>query len=401
MKVLALIPDFIEKPGGGLGEQFRHLYSHLKDKVEFYIIGHPERAESFKNFKYAINPIPICSHPCLSTAYGQAEYFLKALEFGVEFDIIHSFDWSTAYAGCLCSWHFKKPLVSSINLSPRLLSESKIPLAFEPNTLDGQHIEELMCHIEELGLLHSNRVIAVSDYYAGIFKPFGNKVRVIKNGIDEKSWVQKRKPNLPGKNKIKVCYIGRASSMKGIEIITNSKIPDDIDFYFVVSIKSAEAQPWEAVRKKRNNVNIFHIPGLYGQDKIDFLFSMDAVVMPSHHEPFGIVALEALISENILITTNTGGIAEITEGINILQIQNSVDLECAFEKLKSMSEDVKKSYCVEGAKKAKTFKWDVIADQYLKIYQDVLQEDFIPIKTTHMLDLDYDTLTNPDMGKQP
>jgi glycosyltransferase involved in cell wall biosynthesis len=391
MKVLALIPDFIQKPGGGLGEQFKHLYNCLKDKVDFYVVAHPEVNRDIKNFKYAVNPIPLCGHPGLSTAYGQAEYFLKALEFGVEFDVIHSFDWSTAYGGCLCSWHFKKPLISSINLSPKLLNHSNIPLCYDPNTLDGKDINSLMEYIEELGLIHANKIITVSDYYANIFKPFGN-ISVIKNGLQVDDWVQKRAPKLPGKNKTKVCYIGRASTMKGIDTIVNCDIPEDIDFYFIVSKKSSESKCWESIKNKVNNRNIFHIPGLYDQDKIDFLFSMDGVVMPSTHEPFGIVALEALISNNVFITTNTGGIREITEDVDILQINNSQDLSQALMTLRDMTEDVRYQYHKKGVASARKWSWDKIAKDYYNIYCEVSKESHKHIRTTYMLDLDSDTL---------
>lgn len=392
MKVLALIPDFIDKPGGGLGEQYRNLYKALDGKVDFYTIAHPEKNKTIKHFKYAVNPVPLCGHPCLSTAYGQSEYLLKALEFGVDYDIIHSFDWSTAYAGCLCSWHFKKPLISSINLSPRLLNQANIPLCLDINTKDGRAINDLMCYFEELGLIHSNKIITVSEYYAEVFKPFGDKIHVIKNGLKIEEWKETRKPKLPGKNKTKVCYIGRATGMKGIDTIVNCNVPDDIDLYFVVSIKSAEKEHWEKVKKKHNGKNIFHIPGLYGQDKIDFLFAMDAVIMPSIHEPFGIVALEALISNNVFITTNSGGIKEITEGVDVLQIETSNDLEQALNTLKNMPEDVRSRYHQQGVNRAKMFNWNTIAEQYYNLYKETLSESYIPIKTTHMLDLDSDML---------
>ena len=43
MKVLALIPDFLEKPSGGLGEQMQNIVRELKDKVDYYICGYPEK----------------------------------------------------------------------------------------------------------------------------------------------------------------------------------------------------------------------------------------------------------------------------------------------------------------------------------------------------------------------
>ena len=41
MVVHVIFPDRIQKPVGGLGEQFGHIYSRLKHKVNFQIIGQP------------------------------------------------------------------------------------------------------------------------------------------------------------------------------------------------------------------------------------------------------------------------------------------------------------------------------------------------------------------------
>ena len=124
MKVLALIPDFLEKPSGGLGEQMQNIIRELKGKVDYYICGYPEK-NSIDNYKSVIAPINF-EHVSLTTIYGQSMYFWEALEFKQDFDIIHACDWSTFYAGVLSSWHFKKPLICTVNLSLQQLNSSNI-----------------------------------------------------------------------------------------------------------------------------------------------------------------------------------------------------------------------------------------------------------------------------------
>ena len=370
MKVLAIVPDFIKEPSGGLGEQFRHLMEHLEGKIEYYIVGYPEE-NSYKNYKAANSPFRF-DHAALTTIYGQSIYFLKALDFKEEFDVIHAFDWSTFYAGWLCKEHFKKPLVCTVNLSLRALNSSGIYYCQDPKSIDGDRINQLQIYFEELGVIAANKVIQVSEYYNKLFPPqIQQKTKVIPNGIEIEKWVKKRDPKLPGKNKLKFCYIGRASAMKGIETILNCNIPNDIDFYFVVSSKNAEEPIFSNIKNKANGKNIFYIPGLYGQNKIDFLYAMDGVVMPSSHEPFGIVALEALISENLFITTGSGGIKEIVEGIEFFEIQNSTDLLNVFKKIQSLSEEDKQKIIKKGKDRALKYPWSVAAEQLYKIYTAV------------------------------
>jgi len=372
VKVLALVPDFVERPSGGLGEQFRHIMQQLEGRVEYFIAGYPEE-NSIKNYKSAIAPIPF-PHASLTTIYGQSIYFLKALEFKQEFDAIHAFDWSTFYAGYLCKEHFKKPLVCTVQLSLEQLNKDNIFYCHDPKTVDGIHINQLQIYFEQLGLLTADKIVQVSEYYNNLYSDYKEKSTIITNGIDIDKWVKKREPRLPGKNKLKFCYIGRASPMKGIDTILNCDIPDNIDFYFVVSPKNAEEPFFSNIKNKANGRNIFHIPGLYGQDKVDFLYSMDGVVMPSKHEPFGIVALEALISENLFITTASGGIKEIVESIDYFQIQDSNDLLKAFKNIQNLSDEVKQNIVQKGKQRALEFPWPKFADKLYNVYQEVIAE---------------------------
>jgi len=369
MKVLALIPDYIERPSGGLGEQFRNMYKCLNSKVDYYITSYPEE-NSIKNFKSVVSPFPF-PHSALTTIFGQAVYFLKGLEFREDFDIIHTFDWSTFYAGYLAKLYYNKPLVATLNLSLTQLNKEGIFYCMDPQSIDGIHINQVLVNYERLGLSHADRIIQVSKYYADLYPDYANKTIVIPNGLDIDKWVKTRTPNLPGKNKLKFCYIGRASPMKGLDIILGCSIPDNVDFYFVVSPKNAEEPYFSNIINKCNNKNIFHIPGLYGQDKIDFLFSMDGIVMPSRHEPFGIVALEALISENILITTASGGIKEIVDGIDYFKIKSSHDLERVFTEIKNMSDTEKAIIINKGKQRALQYSWSKFADQLYGVYKEL------------------------------
>ena len=199
MKVLALVPDYVEKPSGGLGEQYRNVLQQLKGKVDYYTVGYPEQ-NSVENYRSAAAPLPNFKHTALTTIYGQSIYFLEALKFNQDFDIIHAFDWSTFYAGYLCKEHFKKPLVCTVQLSLKQLNENGIFYCHDPNTVDGIHINNLQTQFEDLGLHNADKVIQVSEYYNSFYPNYQDKASVITNGIDVDSWVQKRTPNLPGIN---------------------------------------------------------------------------------------------------------------------------------------------------------------------------------------------------------
>lgn len=377
MKVLALIPDYLEKPSGGLGEQMQNVIKELKDKVDYYICGYPEK-NNIPNYRSVTAPIPNFPHVSLTTIYGQSIYFLEALEFKQEFDIIHACDWSTFYAGVLCSWHFKKPLVVTMNLSLQQLNKNGIFYCENPNNPDGYYINGLQVTFEQMGFYHANKIIHVSEYYANLYPEYLDKSTIIQNGLNLKKWKKQNKsPFIKGKNKTKFCYIGRASHMKGLDIILNSNIPDNIDFYFVVSDKNAEEPIFTNIKNKCNNKNIFHIQGLYDQEKIDFLFEMDAVVMPSSHEPFGIVALETLASKSLLVTTASGGIKEIVNNIDYFHIENSDDLNKTYNKILNLLDKDKELIIEKGLNKVSNFDWEIQATKIYNVYKEVKDMQYI------------------------
>lgn len=379
MKVLALIPDFLEKPSGGLGEQMQNIIRELKGKVEYFICGYPEK-NNIKNFKPVRAPLNF-EHVSLTTIYGQSIYFLEALEFKQDFDIIHACDWSTFYAGVLASWHFKKPLVCTVNLSLQQLNNAGIFYCHDANSPDGHYINKLQVYFEHMGLIYANKIIHVSDYYLNLYPDYKDKSVTIHNGLDLERWKKQRDSDfLRGKNKTKFCYIGRASAMKGIDMILESNIPDDVDFYFVVSEKNAEEPIFTNIKNKCNHKNIFHIQGLYGQDKIDFLHEMDAIVMPSIHEPFGIVALEALAAECVLITTAKCGIKEIVKDIDYIHIENIDDLNKAYNKVKNFSKEEKEKIIQKGKNHVLNFDWKIQSNKLYELYKEVMTMNYNPNK---------------------
>lgn len=382
IKVLALLPDYIDVPMGGLGIQFKNLYPHMAKKVDYYIVGCPEKP-NIKNFKGIPLPYEDFNFPAIKTIYDQLLYYHTALEFNTEFDIIHCYDWSTAMAGVYLSRHFKKPLVYGMNLSPKHLNTSGTFFCCNISTYDGMFLNQYMISQEKLGLDYANRITQVSNFYKNLFKEYSDKTVVIENGLNINDWEQKRPVKFPGKNKIKVCYIGRVCSMKGIEMICDADIPDNIDLYFVGQSKGAEGYIWKRIKDKVNNKNIFHIEGLYGQDKIDFLCAIDAVVMPSKHEPAGIVAMEALISKSLLITTATGGIAETVEGVDYLKVTDSNSLSEALKALTLMSESDILSLKNSGYKKMLSRDWENYAHHLYEMYASMLGESIIEPKNTN------------------
>jgi glycogen(starch) synthase len=72
-------------------------------------------------------------------------------------------------------------------------------------------------------------------------------------------------------------------------------------------------QQWlvEQARKHKVLKAITFVGHLHHQELVSLLHNADAAVLPSHYEPFGIVALEAAATGIPLVTSNVGGLGEL------------------------------------------------------------------------------------------
>ena len=120
--------------------------------------------------------------------------------------------------------------------------------------------------------------------------------------------------------------------MKGVQHLLEANVPQDIDLILVGSTNGGDAEVMQKIDPaiKANN-NIHYVGPIYGQEKIDMLNGADAVIVPSIHEPFGIVALEALASKSILLSSRVDGMGDFLDDKNsIIVPPGSYGIEKAF-----------------------------------------------------------------------
>ena len=121
------------------------------------------------------------------------------------------------------------------------------------------------------------------------------------------------------------------------------------------------------------NERLTIIPGLAPDDPelLQALKTAYCFVLPSHHEPFGIVALEALDAGLPLIASAVGGLKDfLSDGKNALLFEdgNAAELCDAFGKLES----VKDKLIENGRNTAQEYSWHTLAETLTSIYRELL-----------------------------
>lgn len=374
MKVIVLFPDSISIPTGGLGVQFKNIYSRLKDRVDFHIVGYPDN-NNIKNYIGAGHPLPMLQHGAINTLLGHTIYLAKALNFPKP-DLIHSYDWSTYLAGVYLSQIHKVPLLLSMQLSINAMAVSVgIMNCHDVNSVDGYWLHKTHVESEWFGLVNANKIINVSNGYAKYFPQLKDKTTVIPNGIDLKEWQPTEKIKLPGDRKFKVVYIGRQASMKSVSALLDAQIPENVDLIFVGSSNGGDANCVQKLQQqlRDNKPGLYHYGPAYDQEKVNVLFSADAIIMPSKHEPFGIVALEALASKSILLASRVDGLGDFLTDENSINCGFTADsITAALNYFTQLSESQKEKMIECGLQTCEKYKWDDIAEQYYEVYKSMI-----------------------------
>jgi len=372
MKVLVIFPDKMNKPTGGLGVQLQNLYQRLSNKIDFYIAGYPDDDNIIENYIGVSNYIPSLGHGSLNVLYGHSIYVTEALKFPKP-DLIHAYDWSTYLAGVCLSKIHNVPLLVTMQLSINALQTKGIYNCVDEKTIDGAWLHRTHTELELLGLNTASKIIHVSKGYSNYFShlDYDDKSVVIPNGVDLKSWTPKNKITLPGNNKYKIVYIGRFALMKSVDILAQIDLPDNVDLIFVGASYGGDAKCCELIEHAViNKPNFYYYGPAYDQEKIDILESADAVIIPSTHEPFGIVGLEGLASKSIVISSRVDGLGDFLDDSNSIKCGITKEgIELGIYKFLSLSQEQKDLMIQNGLEVCKKYNWDDIADQYYQVYE--------------------------------
>ena len=235
------------------------------------------------------------------------------------FDVIHAHDWLTAYAGKTLKHAHNTPLVSTIHATE----------AGRNSGIQGE-MQKYINDTEWMLTYESSEVIVNSNYMKNeLQRLFGlpyEKINVVPNGVNltlfngiEKDYEFRRKFAMD--NEKIILFMGRLVYEKGIQTLI-SAMPKILSHYH--DAKLVIAGKGGMIDELRNQVNylglgnkVYFTGYLKSKDVQRMYKSADVAVFPSTYEPFGIVALEAMLSGTPVVTSDIGGLNEIVEhGVN-------------------------------------------------------------------------------------
>jgi len=309
-----------------------------------------------------------------------------------QYDLIHSHYWlSGVVAHELQKW-WNVPIVHMAHTLG--INKNKV-------TKDSQQIEPKLRLDNELRLSEMvDRIIVSTEgersQIEKISLEYSDKTAVIPPGVDLKvfhPYLQseaRRQLEIPLDDKM-VLFVGRIEPLKGVDTLLHAiqylKESGDMPPKMCMSViggnpakprdtRHAELEKLMILRDELGLSNLVTFLGSRGQETLNrYYAAADVVVMPSHYESFGMVALEAMACGTPVIATDVGGLAQLIREGETGFLVPGMDSVALAERLGQVLSDNELRECLgrQAAEHAEAYAWPGITEQVINLYKHTLK----------------------------
>ena len=330
MKILMLTWEYPPRIVGGIARVVHDLSKRLiKDGHEVTVVTYRDNADvpEYENDKgvnvYRVDNYMI--HPnnfidwIMQLNFNMLSKATEIINKEGGFDVIHAHDWLVTYAAKSLKNAYDIPIVATIH-------------ATEAGRNSGIH-DETQRYINDTEWLltyEATEVIVNSNYMKNeIQRLFGlpfDKINVIPNGINlsnftgiERDYDFRRQYAMD--NEKIILYVGRLVYEKGVQHLI-AAMPKILSNYNDAKlIIAGRGGMMDELRAEASNLGLndkIYFTGYLNSKQVQKMYKCaDVAVYPSTYEPFGIVALEAMLAGVPTVVSDVGGLDEIvTHGVD-------------------------------------------------------------------------------------
>ena len=330
MKILMLTWEYPPRIVGGIARVVHDLSKRLiKDGHEVTVVTYRDSADvpEYENDKgvnvYRVDNYMI--HPnnfidwIMQLNFNMLSKATEIINKEGGFDVIHAHDWLVTYAAKSLKNAYDIPIVATIH-------------ATEAGRNSGIH-DETQRYINDTEWLltyEATEVIVNSNYMKNeIQRLFGlpfDKINVIPNGINLSNFTgierdyDFRRQYAMDNEKISL-YVGRRVYEKGVQHLI-AAMPKILSNYNDAKlIIAGRGGMMDELRAEASNLGLndkIYFTGYLNSKQVQKMYKCaDVAVFPSTYEPFGIVALEAMLAGVPTVVSDVGGLDEIvTHGVD-------------------------------------------------------------------------------------
>jgi D-inositol-3-phosphate glycosyltransferase len=319
---------------------------------------------------------------------------------GLNYDLIHSHYWMSGIAAKDLKAAWDVPIVQMFHT----LGLMKQRVARDANEMEGEY----RIQGEQEVLRIADRIVAATPAELAqlqwLYRADTSKVVIVPPGVDISHFYpipQDEAKEFIGLQPCEqlVLFVGRIEPLKGIDnlieaiailrrqgvIVCLSVIGGDPDQVVVkhsgsetkgsVEVNSAEMQRLQELRARYGMEDLVAFLGQRSQDTLPYYYSAaEAVVVPSHYESFGMVALEAMACGTPVVASQVGGLAYLVQDGETGYTVPADDPQALAEALNRLLKDTgtRTRMGRQGAVFAKGYAWSKIAARIVNIYEQAL-----------------------------
>ncbi|NMC46062.1 MAG: glycosyltransferase family 1 protein, partial [Chloroflexi bacterium] len=298
----------------------------------------------------------------------------------IHYDVIHSHYWLSGLAGLKLREKWNVPVMHMFHT----LAHLKNQIARSPAEMEG----ELRIASEKKIVEDADALIAATpiekEQLLAYYDADPEKITVLPPGVDLKRFYPipqdeaKAVIGIPSNEKV-ILYVGRIEPLKGIDNLLKAiaflRKADALTAcpHYVAIIGGDPDKPRELLDQEMRHLQDLNrrlglddmvvFLGKKDQDSLPYYYSAsEVVVMPSHYESFGMVALESMACGTPVIATRVGGLQQLVQdGITGLSVPD--------DDPRSLSEQLMRALCKEGLRDelrknglefAKNYSWTII-----------------------------------------
>jgi glycogen(starch) synthase len=282
-------------------------------------------------------------------------------------DVVHAHDWLVAHPAIALSEFYDVPMVSTIHAT-----EAGRHSGWVSGSLSRQvHAVESWLVRESDSLITCSA--SMSEEITELFGPGLAETTVIRNGINAARWPFARRRARTGPPEL--LFVGRLEYEKGVHdaIAALPRIRRAHPGATLTIAGEGTQQDWlvEQARKHRVLKATRFVGRLDHDELLAVLHRADAAVLPSHYEPFGLVALEAAAAGTPLVTSNIGGLGEaVIDGETGMSCPPRDVTRLAKAVIAVLNDPAASQRRAKAARQRLTsdFDWQTVADETAQVY---------------------------------
>ena len=307
----------------------------------------------------------------------------------IQYDVIHSNYWLSGWVARELREAWQIPIVQMFHT----LGKMKNSIAQSPAEMESDRRIEVETEIVQF----ADRVVAATpverEQLLKLYKADPETISIVPPGVDLNLFrpmpteVARQHIGVEiGPHDWMVLFVGRIEPLKGVDTLIRAmallaqECPTWVDRLCLAIIggdpnanENAEMERLKQMHADLQLGKLVTFLGAKDQDTLHYYYnSADVLVMPSHYESFGMVALEAMACGTPVVASDVGGLSYLVrDGETGFHVPNG-DFIALASTLARLLQDAQLRHNLgeEATRWAQTYSWPRIADRILGVYRE-------------------------------